>query len=273
MKVDVNKPLENPKLKELFKKLRAAKDEDGYVEVINELAEEIAMNAYFLSVISLSEEAEKQNDGTSVFKKDTTISFPLLTNQENKPFYPAFIDWEELYKWEEMKKEDLKTMILNFDDYIKMIIDDNGGEGMVINPFSDNFILDKDILKKWRMVKEAKLSGKTSYTVEEDTKVLIGTPKDYPTEMVEKISEYAKTEKRINSLWLRWMVKNGEGSYLLIADFKGDKDEIFSEIAKVATPFLKSGIYLDMLPYSDSFVKNVTKDEKPFYKKKFSLFS
>ncbi|WP_022819754.1 SseB family protein [Fusobacterium russii] len=163
MKIDVNKPLENPVLKDLFQKLKKAKEDDEYAKVLNNLAEEIAMNAYFLSVVELSEEPEKQNDGSFILKEDTEISFPMLSNQENQTFYPIFIDWEELYKWEDLKKENLKTAIFNFDDYLSMVFNNENNYGIVINPFSDNFLLDKENLKIWKAIKEARIkeSGKS----------------------------------------------------------------------------------------------------------------
>lgn len=157
MKIDVNKPLENPVLKELFQKLKKAKEDDEYAQILNQLAEEIAMNAHFLSVVNLSEEPEEQSDGSFMLKENTEISFPMLTNQENQAFYPIFIDWEELYKWQDLKKENLRTAIFNFDDYLSMVFDNENSYGIVINPFSDNFLLDKENLKIWKAIKEARL--------------------------------------------------------------------------------------------------------------------
>lgn len=157
MKIDVNKPLENPVLKELFQKLKNAKEDDEFAKVLNNLAEEIAMNAYFLSVVNLSEEPEEQSDGSFMLKENTEISFPMLTNQEDQAFYPIFIDWEELNKWEDLKKENLKTAIFNFDDYLSMVFGNENNHGIVINPFSDNFLLDKETLKIWKAIKEARI--------------------------------------------------------------------------------------------------------------------
>ncbi len=53
-KVDVNKPVENPKLKELFEQWRQEKTD----VLLNQVFEEIVIRAHFLSVIMLSEEPE-----------------------------------------------------------------------------------------------------------------------------------------------------------------------------------------------------------------------
>lgn len=266
MKVDVNKPLENPLLKELFKDLRKAKEDDEYVKIFNKLAEEIAMKAHFLSVIELTGEPEEKSDGSFVLKEDTEMSFPMLTNQENQAFYPIFIDWEELYKWEDLKKENLKTAIFNFDDYLAMIFSNNGSHGIVINPFSDNFVLDKETLKIWKSIKEAKINGK-KYNIAEDTKVILGTPSEYPTEMVNNLIEYSKKDSRVNAIWLRLMMKEEEKIYLLVVDINGDKDEVFTKIAGVVTDFLPKGYFADMVELNSDFGKRATENQEPFYKK------
>ena len=56
--VDVNTPLENPKLKALFTQKKAAKSEEEFDSVMNELCGEIVMNAHFLSVVKFSKEPE-----------------------------------------------------------------------------------------------------------------------------------------------------------------------------------------------------------------------
>ena len=65
--VDVNVPLENPKLKTLLASFR----EDGTAE---EVLEEIALRARFLSLIQLSSEPADTGNGTAVFEEGTKIS-------------------------------------------------------------------------------------------------------------------------------------------------------------------------------------------------------
>ena len=60
--------------------------------------------------------------------------------------------------------------------------------------------------------------------------------------------------------------------YLLVTDFEGDKDIIFKKISEKVKPHLKN-IYLDQLEFNTEFGKEVTKDIKPFYRKKtFGIF-
>lgn len=48
---DLNQPVENPKLKALLNK-RATAPQEAQLDVVNEIAEEIAMNAHFLAVVN-----------------------------------------------------------------------------------------------------------------------------------------------------------------------------------------------------------------------------
>ena len=70
--IDVNKPLENPKLKELLKKMY----ENDSLELQNEILEEIIMNAHFLSYVNFSESPKVKENGEGVFEKNN-IMLPL----------------------------------------------------------------------------------------------------------------------------------------------------------------------------------------------------
>ena len=74
MQPDVNKPIENPKLKALINDLQNA--DSAHFAVANEaIAEEIAMNAYLLAVINMDRSGiENNNDGTATIKKGTVLS-------------------------------------------------------------------------------------------------------------------------------------------------------------------------------------------------------
>lgn len=271
--VDVNKPLENPKLKALFSQKKAAKSEEEFDSVMNELCGEIVMNAHFLSVIKFSKEPESKGSNQVVVTKGTQIAFPMLSTQDNRKFYPAFIDWTELGKWSAMKDTKPKTLILSFDDYAAMVLDSNGGDGFVINPFSDNLILDRKIINHLREKKNSIKSGITEYQAKKNTQVILGEPKEYPTAMADAICTYAKTDKRIRSIWLKLMERDEKFSYLLVVDFQGDEPKsVFSKIGEAAQPFL-NGKYLDMVPYSEQFGADAVKDAKPFYKKRTGFFS
>ena len=89
--------------------------------------------------------------------------------------------------------------------------------------------------------------------------------------MVNAICRYAKNVKKINAIWLKLMVKDGEQSFLLIVDSIGDEQTIYNGIAQAGQQYLPAGMYIDIISYEEPFGKNAATG-KPFYKKKSSIF-
>lgn len=267
MDIDVNKPVENPKLKALFRQLEDCQAEEEHRRLMNQLLEETVLNACFLSVIQLSEEPEDQGDGKAVFKRGTTMGFPMLTTQDGRQFYPVFTDWMELGKWEAVRGTPPKTLVLRFDDYAAMVLKDGGADGIVIDPFSHNLTLDRAYLEHLRNQKELNATGHTEHTAQKGTTVRLGDPEHYPTALVEAMKAHAKRDKRIERLWLRLMEREGEVSFLVVADVQGDRSAVFDGIGETARPYL-SGMYIDLVPYADAFGADAARGQEPFYQKK-----
>lgn len=259
-KVDVNKPLENFRLNVLLKETKENQTETG----MNMLFEEIVMNAHFLSVIFLSELPKPNEDGTATFQKNTTMQMPMLSSAGGKHFYPVFTDHAELARWQKMEKPN--TLILTFDDYSAFLEKNEQAEGIVINPFSDNFVLNRKLMAHLKTQKDLRTKGVSRNKITKDTKVMVGEPKEYPTEMMEALQAHMKGVPAIERAWLRLMIKDNVQSFLVVVDFAGNREEIFGQIAAVARPYLKN-IYLDMIPYQDGFGEKAVENVEPFYQK------
>lgn len=257
-KVDVNKPLENFRLNVLLKEAK----ENQTQTAMNMLFEEIVMNAHFLTVIFLSEQPKPDESGTAVFQKNTTMQMPMISNTGGKHFYPVFTDHNELAKWKQMEKPN--TLILTFDDYTAMLEKHEAAEGIVINPFSDNFVLNRKLMAHLKTQKDLRTGGVSRHKVSKDTKVMLGEPKEYPTEMVEAMCGQMEKMPEVKRAWLRLMVKENVQSFLVVVDFTGNREEVFGKIAAAARPRLKDR-YLDMVSYEDGFGKKAVENVTPFY--------
>ena len=268
MSVDVNKPLENPRLKELFRQKAAMEPGADDSDVMNALLEEIVMRAHFLSVIQT--DIEPNGEGSVCLEKDTTMAFPMLTLQDDAHVYPVFIDWEELGKWEAVRAAQTKTLILGFEDYAHMVIDQKGGDGIVINPFSDALVLNRAYMIHLLERRQIALTGHMEKVMEKETTVELGQPADYPSAMVKAICKQVKKNPHIHSIWLFLMKKDEEFSYLLVVDFTGDRQEAFRQIGTAAQPYLKD-MFLDITPLTGDFSAAV-RGVKPFYIRKRGLF-
>ena len=267
---DINKPVENPKLSALFEQRRNASPEQQ-AAVNNQIAEEIALHARLLAVITFDPDAVKlEKDGKAVIQKDTQLSFAMFTDPNNDVFMPVFTDWPSLYAGEVYKDKDVQTLVVGFDDICAIT---NGKAGAVVNPFTDNFVISPRNLAYMKQQKEIALTGVSRQVVEKDTTVQIGNLKEVPYEMVNAITEHAKGNPQINAVWLKLMIKDGEKSYLLIVDHTGDPDAVFKGIADAAVPHIHDGMYLDMLGYDNPTGRKAA-EGTPFYrKKKKVLFS
>lgn len=259
-KVDVNKPVENPKLKDLLRKYKELPSND----ILNEILRDVAMNAQLLSVVVFSKEPEQNKNGTATIKEGTNMQFPMFATQDKLPIYPAFTDWIELGKWQDLKSP--QTLILSFDDYAAMVFHDEKIQGIVVNPFNDNLVINRPMIEHMKTQKDIITKGVSEQTVTKETEVLLGEPKNYPTEMVNAISNYLKDKTAVNRVWLRLMQRENEQSFLLVVDFSGDKSKTFPGIANAARPYLNK-MYLDIVPYQEGFGKNAVENVTPFYRK------
>lgn len=270
MDVDLNKPVENPKLKELLKQ-RAVTPQAEQVPLLNLIAEEFAMNANLLAVVDLSEASiEPKGEGKGEIKGGSNISFPMLGLKDGTAIQPFFTDWEELRKWETFKEGDVKTMVMSFEDVYSILA--NNKYNLVINPFGDALLLPFSMVEQFKSVKESMTATHIEQNiVKKDTKVMLGEPKDYPRQMTDAICKYAKNVKDINAIWLKLMMKDEEQSFLLVVDAKGDPRTYFQDIANAGIPYLPKGMYIDLVPITQEFgIKAATGE--PFYKRKKGLF-
>ncbi len=258
--IDVNKPVTNPSLVQALDDMMKSNCEASQNEVINEI-----LKAHFISPVTISPTPQTSTSQSNVvLKEQTTIGFNTIENEANQVYLLAFTDWDELRKWQ--KNEEQQTLIVTFEDLVSMLKSDSSNlEGFVINPHRHNFIIDRStafIIKE--QLDRHKTSGVTEQVITKDTTVFLGQPKIYPKEMIDAISLYLKRQENVRAAYFQLMIKDGEESYLVIVDFKGEQRELFDGIGSTAKQYL-SGKFIDMIPYDSDFGREASKDVKPFY--------
>ena len=266
---DVNTPVENPRLTELLAKYRDADDAEASV-LMEQVAEEIAMNAYLLLVFEMDDaDYEDYGNGKGEFKQGGTMSIPMFDATDGADAYiPAYTDWTELKKGPQYIGDQTKTLIVSFDD-LAAIAGGNDGiitRGITINPYGDPFVITPANVLSMKEHKEYLNTGRVQHVVQEDTPVFLGDPADFPTEMAEAAAKYAQGNPDINAFWLKLMTSEKDQSFLLVIDCTGDWNTAVSGIADAAQPFLPKGYYLDMIPYDDSLGQQAATGE-PYYKR------
>lgn len=271
----INIPVTNPELQcamiSFFQELNSKNNYDGKAKALHKLEDRMLKNiisSKYLVPMKLKDKEKSTPDenGEITLKKDTIVQFANLVDKDNKPWQPAFTDWSEFEKVYD--KSVWGGNVVTYDDLLELSKD---MEGIVVNCRGICFRISENNKKTIEKFKEEQNNPKVApmkkNTAKAGTKVVLGEPKDYPYKMIEAVKEYMKHEKHIKAAYLKLMIKDSEKSYLVLVDFKGDKDEIFKSIANAANPYL-NGMFLDMIGMENGLAKEAMKDTKPFYRKK-----
>ncbi len=154
MIIDTNENPSDPQLKEWFSWRSTAVTEHQQKELINKFGNEIVLHAKFLACLNFSEKPEKAEDGRALVKKGTKVTYYTLTAKDGKKYYPVFTDREELARWESVKGSDPMTALVTFDDFRPILAANPEMSGVVVNPFTDNFIMLRPVVDNWSRMKD-----------------------------------------------------------------------------------------------------------------------
>ena len=133
------KPISNPNLMKAIGEMNANCTLETKAKVINEIVRSV-----FIAPVQITPEPVPTGDGKVRISKDATIQFNVIQNNAGRIFFPAFTDWQELWKWRKDPKQQVFAVAL--DDYVRMLEkDDCKACGFVINPFSSNVPVTKEM--------------------------------------------------------------------------------------------------------------------------------
>lgn len=251
--IDVRGPVTNPELKAALEGMHRENTRENQDKALDAL-----LQAHLLSPVSIDPPPEgADGEGKTQLKKDTKIQFQLLSTQDNRVFFPAFTDWEELRKL--CGPQNQQTLVLTFADYVPMVLRDAAAAGLVVNPFGDSLTLERPMVEYL-----AGRLGLLRQEVKKDTQVMLGQPAQWPEELVKALKERCAQLPEVSRLWLRLMVKEETRSYLLVVDHSGRHEEVFPRLAQAARPYLE-GMPIDLTPWSEGFGRSAVQDVEPFY--------
>lgn len=255
--IDLQK-ISNPQLVEAL----AALHQENTPQNQGKVLDLVLNHASFLAPVILAPVPKGQNVPDNL-KGKTAIQFQLITTKDGRPFFPAFTDWQELRKFCGPKEQ--KVVMLRFDNYAQMVLQDGRTAGMVVNPMGLSLTLDRQSLENLAKKKAELARGYAQEQVEKDTQVMVGDPEEEPEELLDAVCDLAEKREDIQRLWLREMVRqDGMKRYMIVVDHTGVQEEVFQAIAQAAAPHFGK-LPVDMIPYGTSFAQAATEDAMPFY--------
>ena len=111
--IDVNKPVENPKLVELLdQRNHISPQNEDWDSLMNNILQYIAEEGMFLAVTQFDKSnVLNHGDGTSTIQKDTVIQFESLSTNDGETYFPIYTDWKNLRENPNHSTGEIETMI------------------------------------------------------------------------------------------------------------------------------------------------------------------
>lgn len=183
-----------------------------------------------------------------------------------KPYIPIF---SSLPRLQAVITGEVAYLGINALEFLKITM----GSALILNPGS---AYGKEITpEEAASIVDGSLWQPTErYVAQKETQVLIGQPKNYPTELVEALTRFFKTKRQVKRAWIAHFSNpdRDERPHTLIAVDVGDGfEEVSSEAGIIARNVKIPDPPVDFLPITgrggieDYFVK----DTKPFYERRF----
>lgn len=242
----------NAKLVKLFAEAKSTPKEK-IPALMNNIIEEIAMNAGFIAVV------RKAADPTK-------LEYAMLKDGNGADYFPCFTSMNEYKKWVQMAQQKPDIMVAGFDNYAHMVVDNNGAAGFVIDPFGANFIVPKEACADWRTKKQHRLYGYAETRLDENSPIEFSDYETLPEELANALISAAKADGRINALWLRSMTTDGVPANGIICEFSGDREAASKVLGEAAKPFM-GGLDLNIFNAADPIGMRGTEGAEPIFRK------
>lgn len=268
MMIDMNKPVAND---ELVKQIEIMKTENTQ-ESKNLFVSNMLAARFLVPVIvnfaPHSGNISKNKDGAFPIPQGTKISFHSFKSTDGEVFHMAFTDKKELMKWSGYKSG-MQLALLTFWDFGNMVKNpDTSFGGFVINPFSHNMLVRRGMIQsiKFQLEKQKKASAvhkKQSNATQE--RIYIGEPETDTALLIAALTNYFRSRKDVSRAYILQMIRAEKKSVLIVVDFDGDKDSLFTAITRLASSLPHDGDAISLVPAGDPFGIKVTQDKTPFY--------
>lgn len=265
--IRINKDVDNSALEEMInqrKELIDADKKDETVPVVERIFTEIMDRAQLVTGINMSQPPKKLSNGDLTLAQGTNISFSMIATTDGDVYLPMFTKRSEMGEWGETNAKN--TVLMGFDN-ISMIVKTNPNcAGITINPFTQNLVIPRKFVMNMIERRDLMRDGQTNQVIKADTPCELYVPSPYPLDLSNALVEVAKGTGAINSLWLRGVKLDGQDGYLLVVDFNGDRNVVFSRLGQSAREYL-GNLPMHIVASDSGFGANAIKNVVPFYTK------
>jgi hypothetical protein len=206
-----------------------------------------------------------------VLQQGTTIAI--------QPWQRDGKDWLPIFSSLQLLRQNLKTesayLQLNAKDFLEftrgahVILNPNCDYGKEFFPEEISGLLDGSIYEP-----------RQTTTIKKDTRVLLGQPKEYPSEFVKALSNLFANHRNVRAAYLAhyFNPESGDPPHLLIGiDAEGESQAVLGEAGMVASDVLPPGELVDFIritPNEAGVSQYLLRESKAFYQRSLwrSLF-
>ena len=178
---------------ELIEYLKIRKEVQTEIEIKNimtKIYESVALHSNLFYAFSSSVPPERDENGEEVFEASAVLKPALIYSEKAEPYLPVYTTVEESKNRGTIEQYPY-VKALDFIQLADMIMDENKKiEGLVINPFSDNLILNKSKIQHLIKIRKEHESKKEE-VIDSDTVILEKKKK------IEKVEETNQSTSKI----------------------------------------------------------------------------
>ena len=211
-------------------------------------------------LVVLTNESSLPNGG-QILKKGTTVNIVKLPDGR----IPIFTSNARIFDKGVIKHE-VPVLTMKGGDLFNLAT----GATFILNPYSD---YGKELLPNeiGNLLKGTILTDNhKQITIQQETKVQIGHPAIYPTNIVNSLNKLFRERPGVKAAYLGWIFNpsSGEPAHLIFAfDIEGDRQTVTAEAGFIAHQWSKPDEIIDFIQIDEhrGLSDYFTKQTKPFY--------
>lgn len=194
-------------------------------------------------------------------QEDGTMGIATLRNAKHQSLIPAFTNAEQYQKW--IVPTDEPTP-LSYERLKKLVVYSGKKlDGIVINPFDNGMLLLHNQINEIDIV----VDGNQRDYIPRNGRISFYPPFATPYSFLETMIELFDFDSRIYRAWL--MLSQAENEVMprltILADFDGERPDLYQNLLHVLRPFLKPGDRFELLKADYHLIQIANQTVEPFY--------